>query len=103
MLNRGRVAATLINGDGLRHPMRSNRPVQERCSRGLLALRRQQKIHGLPLVVHRTIEIFPFSFDADISLVHAPALTDRALLAVELFLHFRCIFDNPAVERGVIN
>ena len=45
----------------------------------------------------------PLPFDAHVSLIHPPACPHRLVPTTELLLKLRAIFDDPAVERGVID
>src|SRR5262249_7483495 len=63
----------------------------------------QQKVNGLPLPIHGAIQVIPLAFDLDIGFVHAPADPDRPLPAMKRFLQLGAIFDDPAVDGGVIH
>jgi hypothetical protein len=103
VVNRGRVAATLINRNLLWEPVSPNSLEQEGFGGGSIAVRCQEKIHGLPVFINRAIQIFPLAFDAHVRLIHPPALAHGALLAVELLFHLGRILDDPAIERGMID
>src|SRR5262249_52992423 len=51
----------------------------------------------------RAIEVGPFPFDFHIRLVEPPAPSHGALPAPELLFQLRCVFEDPAVKRGMIH
>ena len=63
----------------------------------------QQKVDRLAFLVHGPIEVLPSAFDLDVSLVHAPAAANRALVFAEHFLKQGHKPDRPAVDGGMID
>ena len=55
VINRCRVAPTLINRDLFRQPLRTNSSVQERSSGVTIPIRGKEKINGLPIFVDGAI------------------------------------------------
>jgi hypothetical protein len=98
-----RVAPPLINRDLFRTPVRTNRLGQKGRGGGFIAVRCQQKIKGLSLSVHGARHIFPLALDADVRLIHPPALPYRALPQAELLLELRRLLEDPAGERGMVD
>jgi hypothetical protein len=54
-------------------------------------------------LVDGPIQIFPATFDFDIGLIQSPAGADRALPSVELLIQQGSIFDDPTIERGMVD
>lgn len=69
----------------------------------LVSLGSKEKINRLAFLVHCTIEVFPGTFDLDISLVHPPASTDRALALSEHLFQLRQQSDRRAPNGWMIN
>ena len=67
--------------------------------RGHLALRHQQKVDGLSLLVDGAVEVFPDTLDLDVRLIHAPAAADRALAFPRHLLYKRQETNCPPVDR----
>ena len=74
------VGAALVHRDLVRITARCHGFVEEALHRGHVALRRQQEVDGLALLVDGAVEVFPDVLDLDVRLVHAPAAADRALV-----------------------
>ena len=51
---------------------------EERLRRGNASIGSQQKVHGLALLVHRTVEMMPFTPNTEVGLVNPPGGTDAA-------------------------
>lgn len=62
-------------------------------------LGREQKVHGLALLVDGAVEVFPDTLDLDIRLVHTPAAADWALVLASHFLDKRQEADSPPIDR----
>ena len=62
---------------------------QKLQSRLLIALGRKQKVDGIALFIHRSIEILPLAFDLDVSLVESPSIPGPFLFLVEGLLECR--------------
>src|SRR4029450_6457577 len=63
---------------------------------------REEKVNGLPGLVHRSIHIPPLAFDPNVSLVHAPVAPDRALAAVECLCQLRTVLHDPALDGCMV-
>src|SRR5882724_11729463 len=92
-----------INSDRLRDPVTANRFGEETLGGPLVALLGQQKVNRLAVLVYRPIQIPPFTFDADVRLIHAPTDPDGPLAAVKRLLELRAVFDAPPVDGGMIH
>ena len=101
-LNRCGVAATLVNGDLLWEPLGANRLGQKGRGRSPITSRRQQEVYREALLSTARYKC-PLPFDAHVSLIHPPACPHRLVPTTELLLKLRAIFDDPAVEHGVID
>src|SRR4029453_12104893 len=85
-----------INGDRLGDPVTVER-LRQKAQRGLsISVLREEKVNGLPGLVHRSIHIPPLAFDPNGSLVHAPVAPDRGLAAVECLGQRTTVLPNPA-------
>ena len=62
-----------------------------------------QKVNRFAFLVHGPVQVFPYAFDLDIRLVHAPAATHWTLVLAERVLKQGQKPDRPAVDRGMIN
>ena len=99
----GFIGITAVDSNGLRKPVAADRLLQK-PERGLcIAVLRQQKVNGLAVLIHRTIEVVPLPFDLDIGLVHAPADPHRALPAMKRLFQQGTVFHHPALDRGVVD
>ncbi len=76
---------------------------QEVQGRPLVPVLRVEKVNGLAALIHGTIQIVPLAFKPNIRLVHPPAAPDGALAAVEGRFELRAIFQDPAVDRRMID
>jgi hypothetical protein len=52
----------------------------------LIPVLREQKIRGLAMLIHGTVEIVPLTFDSEIGLVLTPADPHRPLAAMKRLL-----------------
>src|SRR4029453_9950035 len=52
---------------------------------------------------YRAIEVSPFPFDFHVRFIEPPAPAHEALPAAERFLKLRGVFDDPAIEGGMIH
>jgi hypothetical protein len=62
-----------------------------------------QKVNGLAVFVHCTIQIPPHAFYFDIGFIHTPTHPYRALAPVERLFELGAIFDDSPVNGGVIH
>ena len=54
--------------------------MRQKAQRGLgISVFREEKVNGLPRLIHRSIHVPPLAFDPKVGLVQAPAAPDRAL------------------------
>lgn len=102
-IDRRLVGATLVHRDLVRIAVRSHGLVEEALRRSHVALCRQQEIDGLALLVDGAVEVFPDALDLDVRLVHAPAVTNRALVFARHFLDQRQEADRPSVDRRMVD
>jgi hypothetical protein len=70
------IGLARIDGDRLGDTMATDRLGEEARSRLLVALRREQEIDGLAILIHCAIEVALLAFDFDIRLIHPPAEPD---------------------------
>lgn len=75
---------------------------QESFGGQLVSVRVQQEVNGLAFFVNGSIQIVPFTFDLDVGLIHSPAGANNFLPFPELNFEDRSIFDNPSLNRSVI-
>jgi hypothetical protein len=102
-LDRGFIGLTAVNRDLFGDPMAVDRFLQKLERRLLIPMLGEQKINGLAGFIHRTIEIAPLPFDADVGLIHPPAAPHRLLAVVKRLLQLRAVLDDPTVDGGVIH
>jgi hypothetical protein len=82
--------ATLLNG-----------PRKETLGRRNIAVFAQQKVHGVSLLIHRTIKVAPLPSDLDIRLIDAPGSPDRPSILLPTLLKLRNIALHPAHNGGM--
>lgn len=75
---------------------------QESFGSQLVTVRCQQEVNGLAFFVNGSIQIVPFTFDLDVGLIHSPAGANSFLPFPELNFEDRSIFDNPSLNRSVV-
>ena len=102
-IDRRLVGAALVHRDLARIAVRSHGLVEEALRRGHVALRRQQEVDGLALLVDSAVEILPDALDFDVCLIHAPATADRALVFPGHLLHERQETNRPPVDRRMVD
>jgi hypothetical protein len=69
----GFIGVTTVNRDRLGEPVTADRFLEKLQRRLFVPLLGAQKVDGLALLVHSTIEILPLAFDFHVGLVHTPA------------------------------
>src|SRR5208283_2569550 len=62
-----------------------------------------EEVHRGAGFVHGPIEIFPGASDLHIGLIQPPAGADRPLAGTELTVQLGRVFDDPAIERRMVN
>jgi len=67
------IGRTPVDGDLRQHAVPPDRLVEKAERSRLVPVLRQEKINGLPRLIHGAIEIVPLAFDFDVRLVHTPA------------------------------
>src|SRR5712691_3453608 len=102
-LDRGFIRCASVDRDLLRHAMAPDRLLQKPQGSLLITLLGEEEIDGLALLVHRSIEVAPLPLDLDVGLIHPPTDPDGPLAAVKRLLQLRAVFDDPSVDRGVID
>src|SRR5262249_17018884 len=86
------IGRTASNRDPVRHAVAADRLSQKAQGRLLIAVLRQEKVNGLPRLIHRTIEVIPLPSDLDIRLVQAPADVHRPLAAMKRLFQQGTVF-----------
>jgi hypothetical protein len=99
----GFIGLAAIDGDLFGHAVVMDRFLEKAQRRFGISVLGEQKVNRLALRVNRAIQIPPLPFDADVGLVHPPAAPHRALAAVERLFELWAIFQDPAVDRRVVN
>src|SRR4029077_6337742 len=102
-LDSGFMGRAPVDRDLLRHTMATDRLLQKPQGGLLIALRCEQTVNGLALLIHGTIEVAPHAFDLARGLIHPPADPHGTLAAMERRLQVRAVLDDPPVHRGVID
>ena len=98
-----RIGTAFVNGDFLRHAVQPNRPFEEAPGCGVIAFGCKQEVNCVAEPVNRPIQLLPLSAKSNVSLVHAPTPTDRALAMAKYLGQYRQNLHHPTVNRGVIN
>jgi len=93
------VGAALVHRDFVWIAVRSHGLVEEALRRGHVALRSQQEVDGLAMLVDGALEVFRDALDFDVNLIHAPAAADRALVFWGHLLENRHKTSRPPVNR----
>jgi hypothetical protein len=83
--------------------MAADRLGQKTLRRRFISVLGEEEINRLARLVNSTVEIVPLAFDPDVGLVHPPADPHRPLAAMKGVLQLRAVFDDPAVDGGMIH
>src|SRR5215510_1075989 len=102
-LDRRFVGRTAINRDLLGDTVTPNRLFQKAQCRFLVPLFSEEEINSLARLIYGAIEVIPVAFDLDIRLVHAPTHPHRALTPVKRRFQLGTVFDDPALDGGVVD
>jgi hypothetical protein len=97
------VGRTPVDGNLLRHPVAVDRLFQKAERRRLISVLRQEKVNGLPRLIHCTIEIVPLAFNLDVRLIHAPAEPHRPLPAMKRRFQQGTVFHDPTLNGRVVD
>jgi hypothetical protein len=101
--DRRRIGFTAINRDLLRHTVPPNRLFQKAQRCRLIPVLRQEKVHGLPRLIHGAIEIVPLAFDFNRGLVQAPTQPHRPLAAMKHRFQQGTVLHHPPLKGRVVN
>ena len=63
----------------------------------------QQEVDGVAVLVDGPVEIFPVALDADVCLIHSPALSNWQLASAKRFLQYRQQLERPAMDGRMID
>ncbi len=80
---------------------RGQRFAEERLRSGNAAIRTEQEVHRLAVLVDSPVEIIPLALNVDIRFVHTPGGIHRPCEAVPSLLEFRHVTDHPPMNRRV--
>ena len=97
-IERGKIGVALVDGYCLGDTVLGDRFLKETLCCNPAPLGAQQKIDGVAVLIDGPVLIFPFTLDADVSLVHSPARADGSLVAAKRLLQYRQQLDCPAVH-----
>src|SRR5215831_21409175 len=99
----GFIGVTAVDGHRLGQPVPADRLLQQ-PERGLcVPVLRQQKVHGLAVLIHGAIEIVPLAFDLHVGLVHAPADPHRTFPAMKRLFQQGTVFHHPALDSRMVD
>src|SRR5215813_14093412 len=87
------ICLTAINRDLLRHPVPPDRLFEKTQCRRLVPVLRQEKVNGLPRLIHGAIEIAPLALHLDVRFVQAPTEPHGTLAPMKRFFELWTIFD----------
>ena len=76
---------------------------QESFGSFFISLSGQQEVDSVAFFINGPVEIMPYSFDLDVSLIHSPAGADGFLPFSELNVQGRSIFNDPSLNCCVID
>ena len=76
---------------------------EQALRRVFVAERRQKKLDGCTLRINSSVQVTPFAFDPDVSLVHTPALVRRLRVSSVSKSQFRCVALYPAPNGQMID
>src|SRR6266446_4621142 len=99
----GFTGLTAVNRNLLGETVAADGFLQKPERRLFIPVLREQKVYGVAMFIHRTIQIASLAFHLDVRLVHPPADPHWTLAPMERLLELRAIFDDPPVNRGVIH
>src|SRR2546425_1089931 len=102
-LDGGFIRRTPIDRDLLRYAMVADRLLQKPEGGLLIALLGQEKVNGVALLIHGTIEVAPRAFALDGGLVHPPTDPHGTLAAVKRFFQLGAVFHDPALDGRVVD
>src|SRR5215831_10845069 len=99
----GFIGVTVVDGHGVRETIATDGLLQKPQRGCCIPVLREEKVNGLAVFIHRTIQIPPLPLHFDVRLVHPPADPDRPLPAMKRLFQLGAIFDDPAVDGRVIH
>lgn len=102
-LDGGFIGVAPVNGDRLRDPVPANGLLEKPEGGRLVSVFCEQKVNSLSVRIHRTIQIPPLAFHADVRFIHPPAAPHRPLAAVERLFELRAVPEDPPVDGRVIH
>src|SRR4051794_23378210 len=97
------MSLTAVNRDRLREPGPADRFLQQPERRLFVPGLRQQKVNRLTVFVHGAIQGTPRALHLNIRLVHPPAHPYRTLVPMERLFQGGTVFDDPALDGGVVD
>jgi len=99
----GFMGVTAVAGHGVRETMAAD-GLRQKPQRGFCSpVLREEKVNGLAVFIHRTIQIPPLSLPFDVRLGHPPADPARPLPTMQRLFQLGALLDDPAVDGGVIH
>src|SRR5262245_55267819 len=99
----GFIGVTAVDGHLFGETVAADSFLQKPERRLFIAMLGQQKVNGLAVFVHGAVEVVPLAFDLDVGLIHQPAHLPRLFASMERLFQRRTVFDDPALDRGVID
>ena len=99
----GFIGVTVVDGHGVRETIAADGLLQKPQRGCCIPVLREEKVNGLAVFIHRTIQIPPRSLHFDVRLVHPPAAPDRPLPTMKRLCQLGALFADPAVDGGVIH
>src|SRR5215475_12426784 len=92
-----------IDGDLFGDPVTADR-LRQQAQRGFSSsVLREEKVNGLPGLVHRARQIPPLAFHPDRGFIHPPAVPDRTLAAMKRLCQLRTVLHDPALDGRVVD
>src|SRR2546430_2175917 len=99
----GFIGVTAVNRNLLGDSMTANGLLEKLERRLFVAMLGQQKVNRLAGFVYGSVEVVPLTFDLKVGLIHPPADPHRPLAPMERLFQGRTVFDDPALDSGVID
>ena len=100
---RGEIGTAFVDGHRLGDAILSDRFLKVTPGCSLVPMGAQQEVDGVAVLVDGPVEIFPVALDADVCLIHSPALSNWQLATAKRFLQYRQQLERPAMDGRMID
>ena len=98
-----KIGAALVDNNALRDTVGANSTLEEPTGSGRVAVLREHEIKRLSVSVDRAVQVSPFALNLDVCLIHAPGTGCRSLSGLRICSDLWRVFDDPSVQRGMVD